>query len=293
MNTTLENDTIDLKKESVNNLLKSNEEEYIVINNNDFSSVKKNIIQELDKKHKLVLDEKFKESALLLNEESALYSSLILTIVTYFSFNIFVSNNYGVNAGIVSLFISTLALIPIIFVFFYLLSIQVKKPQKLPQKFYDLNMEYLSPLSCDDIEIFINNEPYLKKYIIENDNKIYTQYLIDTILNRNEEYRKMFDDLNLSLDNIIDNKNKDNNFETFKIKNIINDEQNKVKDIEINTYTTLKDYKVFYQIKNGPIKEVIFKHSNDDRNVFSKYISSLVDKEYGRDFEILNIELIK
>ena len=162
-----------------------------------------------------------------------------------------------------------------------------KKSNKLPDKYYNLDIDYILPLSADELKIFINNDPVLKKYIEENNNTIYSQYMIDKICNKNNSYRKMFDKVNLSINSALDYYSEYNN---FKIKDIIFEEQKKVKDIVLDN--NLNKYKVYYSIENGPTKNITFKYHTDDRNVFEKYIISMTNKEYERKFSIINIEEI-
>lgn len=177
---------------------------------------------------------------------------------------------------------------PFILIFFALIKNPFrKKSNKFPDKYYNLDIDYILPLSSDELKIFINNDPVLKKYIEKNNNIIYSQYMIDKICNKNNSYRKMFDEINLSIDSVFDYYSE---YDTFKIKDIIFEEQKKVKDIVLDD--NLNAYKVYYSIENGPTKNITFKYHTDDRNVFEKYISSMVNKEYERNFYIINIEKI-
>ena len=183
---------------------------------------------------------------------------------------------------------STIICLPFLAMFYFAAIYPVRNScNKFPDKYYNLDIDYILPLSSDELKIFINNDPVLKKYIEKNNNIIYSQYMIDKICNKNNNYRKMFDEVDLSINSIFDYYSE---YDTFKIKDIIFEEQKKVKDIVLDD--NLNAYKVYYSIENGPTKNITFKYHTDDKNVFKKYISSMVNKEYERNFYIINVEKI-
>ena len=95
----------------------------------------------------------------------------------------------------------------------------------------------------------------------------------------------MFDELNLSFDSLL---KEDSSYSKFKTNKIIKDEQSKIRNIK--TENKLNTYKVYYSIENGPTKFKIFKSNREDRNLFKRYIESIVDNEYKRNFLIKEIE---
>ena len=121
--------------------------------------------------------------------------------------------------------------------FFFMKNPFRKNNNKLPEKYYNLDIDYILPLSSYELKIFINNDPVLKKYIEKNNNIIYSQYMIDKICDKNNSYRKMFDEVNLSINSVFDYYS---DYDTFKIKDIIFEEQKKVKDINIKCIIKLK-----------------------------------------------------
>lgn len=272
----------DILKDGTNYFLEDNDS-IINTGDSDISKINDNLETELNIQKENSLHIKYLNSGYLnpLFSLSALIFSLFFILVPFWSFMYI---NYH-ESEIASFIIGILSAFSFVILLLVLTSNRIWKKKKTPESYHNLDVKYLLPLSSEDLAIFIDNDEYLKEYIVKNNDVIYSQYTLDEIMNVNSEYRSMFDELNLSFDSLLKD---DSNYSKFKINKIIKDEQNKIRNIK--TENKLNTYKVHYSIENGPTKFKVFKSNREDRDLFKQYIASIVNNEYKRNFLIKDIE---
>lgn len=149
---------------------------------------------------------------------------------------------------------------------------------------------YFLPLSSKEIAIICYNNDMLKEHLINNNYDYISMQLIDDIsgksINNNLPQYTYKDSNNYGekIAYIIYSEiEKDNVFK------IIKKEQEKFKKIDT---IDIINFKVTYKIKNGPTKNITFKHSHEDHNVFKNYIENVVENNYGRGFDIIKINKV-
>ena len=83
---------------------------------------------------------------------------------------------------------------------------------------YNVNIEYLMPLSSKELNKFMQEYKRVKKHVLANKDVIYSQYTIDTILDVNKRERSIVDKLELTFDCVYQYRN---DLINYKIKQFI------------------------------------------------------------------------
>lgn len=165
-----------------------------------------------------------------------------------------------------------------------------KSKEKIENFIKKEDYSYFLPLSSKEIAIICYNNDMLKEHLINNNYDYISMQLIDYIsgksINNNLPQYTYKDSNNYGekIVYLIYSEIERDNF-----LKIIKKEQEKFKKIDT---IDIINFKVTYKIKNGPTKNVIFKHSHEDIHAFKNYIKNFVEKDYNRDFDILNIDLV-
>ena len=274
----------DILKDGMNYFLEDNDS-IINTSDSDISKINDNFETKLNIQKENSLNTKYINSGYINPYLALLYSIFLLPFIVIPV--VFICNYFIQELDVKILLTILLTCVFYFSLIMYSFSNKFKKKKKMPEGYYNLNVKYLLPLSSEDLAIFIENDEYLKEYIIRNDDVIYSQYTLDKIMNINGEYRAMFDELNLTFDSLLKG---DSSYSKFRTDKIIKDEQSKIRNIK--TGNKLNTYKVYYSIENGPTKFKVFKSNREDRDLFKQYIASIVNNEYKRNFLITKVEKI-
>ena len=154
------------------------------------------------------------------NSVSLLECFIFIFSVTFFM--LFLPRDRDLDVFIVSIcFFKAFILGFIMTIPFEMLGNHVYKKNK--NKF-NVDIEYLMPLSSKELNKFMQEYKRVKKHVLENKDVIYSQYTIDTILDVNKRERSIVDKLELTFDCVYQYRD---DLISYKIKQFILKKQHK------------------------------------------------------------------